>query len=595
MPDPSAWAALGGASNPSFSRDGTKLFHLRGAGLPQVWELTIATGESRQLSRHDEKVAILRRFPKDDRLLWGIDAGGDERQQLWLSDGSGEARSLTYDRNVIHDFGAFSPEGDRIAYSANDRHTACFDVLVMDVGTGQRRRLLQGEGHRAVTNWSPTGDRIIVLADVSSSDQILQFVDVTTGAAADLPRPGPTRYAAARFTADGKTLHALTDHGGADFMRLCRIDAESGSVTPLFAPAGRDVEAYSLTPDGKLLATVENDRGYAVLRVGEVGTDRPAVTGLPKGIVGDLAWSADNTLLAFAAQSPTVPPGLWIWEAATKAARPVWQPDPKAETGIDPASFRDFELVSWHSKDGTEIPGWFIRPASPPPAGGYKSVIWVHGGPASQTRANFRPDIQMLLDQGYAVMMPNVRGSTGYGRAWMESDDLGNRGIAVADLVAGRAWLAKQPGIDPERIGIMGQSYGGWAVLAAITQHPELWRAAVDYYGIADWYTLLRDTGPWRRDHRAHEYGFPGRDDEVLEAQSPIRRVSAVTAPLLVAHGDRDPRVPMNESEQFVDAMARHQKRVRYERFTYAGHGFIRPDHRRRIYSAVAEHFATHL
>jgi dipeptidyl aminopeptidase/acylaminoacyl peptidase len=177
----------------------------------------------------------------------------------------------------------------------------------------------------------------------------------------------------------------------------------------------------------------------------------------------------------------------------------------------------------------------------------------------------------------------------------MESDDVEKRPAALADLVAGRAWLAAQPGIDAARIGIMGQSYGGWMVLAAITQHPDLWRAAVDYYGIADFVTLLRDTGPWRRDHRAREYGFPDTHADLFARISPIHQVGRVTAPLLVCHGNRDPRVPMTESEQFVTAMEQHQKKLRYERFDYAGHGFIRPDHRRRVWTAVTEHFATHL
>jgi dipeptidyl aminopeptidase/acylaminoacyl peptidase len=229
------------------------------------------------------------------------------------------------------------------------------------------------------------------------------------------------------------------------------------------------------------------------------------------------------------------------------------------------------------------------------PAAGHPAVVWVHGGPASQTRPNWRPDIQMLLDHGYAVLMPNVRGSTGYGRRFMESDDFDKRPDALADLAAGHAWLAAQPGIDAGRIGIMGQSYGGWMVLAAITQHPDLWRAAVDYYGIADFVTLLRDTGPWRAAHRAREYGFPDSHAELFARISPIHHVGRVAAPLLVCHGNRDPRVPMSESEQFVAAMEQHQKSVRYERFDYAGHGFIRPDHRRRVWQAVAEHFATHL
>ncbi len=222
-------------------------------------------------------------------------------------------------------------------------------------------------------------------------------------------------------------------------------------------------------------------------------------------------------------------------------------------------------------------------------------MVWVHGGPASQTRPNYRADMQLLLSHGYAILMPNIRGSTGYGRAAMESDDVEKRPDCLEDLAAGHAWLIGQPGIDPARIGIMGQSYGGWVVLAAITLQPELWRAAIDYYGIADFVTLLEHTGPWRRDHRAREYGFPGDDDALFEKISPIHHVDRVTAPLLVLHGDRDPRVPMEESDQFSHALEQRQKKVRYEKFTYAGHGFIRPDHRRRVYAALVEHFGTHL
>jgi len=595
MPAPSDLAAIGAAASPVFSRDGRTLFHLRGAGLPQVWALPLDDpAAARALSHHAEKVAFLRRMPTDDRLLWGIDAGGDERQQLWLLEPGGVPRTLTADPRVSHDFGAISPDGTQIAYSANDRDEGCCDVLVMELASGLRRRLLEGPGERLVTAWSSSGDRLAVIEDRSSSEQSLLLIDVLDGAVHAVPQPGPTRYAAARFAADGAALLALTDQGGM-FMQLCRLDARTGAATPLFGPRERDVEAWSLSPDGVLLATIENDRGYALLRVGALGEERPVATGLPAGIVGDLAWSPDSARLAFTAQGPTVPPGIWAWERASGVASCLWQPDAEADAGIDPARFVAPRLVSWPSGDGTAIPGWFATPLTAQPPGGYPAVIWVHGGPAAQVRADFRRDIQMLLDQGYAVLMPNVRGSTGYGRAWMEADDIGCRDVAIADLVAARGWLAVQPGIAPERIGLMGQSYGGWMVLAAITRHPELWRAAVEYYGIADWFTMLRDTGPWRRDHRAREYGVPGRDDAVLEALSPIRRAAAVTAPLLIAHGERDPRVPIGESERFVAALREHRKRVRYERFAYAGHGFIRPEHRRRIFAAVAAHFADHL
>ncbi|MEJ0018094.1 MAG: prolyl oligopeptidase family serine peptidase [Acetobacteraceae bacterium] len=251
------------------------------------------------------------------------------------------------------------------------------------------------------------------------------------------------------------------------------------------------MEAWAITPDAALLATVENDRGYSVLRVGPPGRRAAVVAGLPRGVVTDLAWSSDGTTLAFSASAPTEPPSLFLWRDG--AARPAWRPEPT------PHDFVDLDLVAWDSFDGTRIPGWFALPRTPKPAGGYPAVMWVHGGPESQTRANFRPDIQMLLAQGVAVLLPNVRGSTGYGRAYAASDNVERRLDSVTDLAHGRAWLAAHPAIDAERIGIMGQSYGGFMVMSAITEHPGLWRAAVNYYGIADFATLLAGTGPWRR------------------------------------------------------------------------------------------------
>ena len=322
-------------------------------------------------------------------------------------------------------------------------------------------------------------------------------------------------------------------------------------------------------------------------------SERPVVTGLPAGMVADLNWAPDNAALAFTVEGPTTPPGIWLWRNG--AAAPIPCEDPMAASGIDRDSLIEPALVEWQSFDGMRIAGWYAQPRGPAPAGGFPAVMWVHGGPAMQTRANFRPDIQMLLSQGFAVLMPNARGSTGYGRAFMLADEVEKRPDFMEDLATGRAWLGAQPTIDPNRIGIMGQSYGGWAVMAAVTQQPDLWKAAVNYYGIADFVTLLERTSPWRRDHRAREYGFPGTNDELFRKISPIHHIDRVVAPMLLLHGDRDPRVPMHESEQFSEALALRQKKVAYERFTYAGHGFIRPDHRRRAYASVAAHFREHL
>ena len=587
-----AWVQITAATTPVFSKDGKTLFHLRGAGLPQVWAMDLDGGNARQLSQHDEKIGILRRAPNDDRLLWSIDAGGDELHQFWLLEPGGTPRPLTDAHQVMHDFGGFSPDGTRIAYAANDRDPKYFDAVVMDLATGATTRLHHGPCVISVAGWSPDGTRLAIIEDHAGIDQYLVILNVGTGAATEVPRSRPTRYSAIRWTPDGQ-LTGLTDAPDSDFFRLCRIDPATGMVTPVFAPLFRDVEAWSLAPDGQQLATIENDRGFATLRIGALGSNRPAVTGLPPGIVAELAWLPDSAGLACTAQSPTQPASLYV--VRNGSATPLDLPDPLAGSFISGEILTAPHLVEWVSFDGTRIPAFYATPRTPPPAAGYPAIMWIHGGPSSQTRANFRADTQMLLDQGFAVLLPNMRGSTGYGRAYMESDEEHLREHYIEDMATGRDWLAAQPEIDASRIGVMGQSYGGWAVLAAVALQPDLWRAAVNYYGISDFTTFYANTSAYRRDHRAREYGFPDTHNDLFDRISPIRHVDRVTTPLLVLHGDRDPRVPMAESDAMVAALEARQKMVRYERFTYAGHGFIRPDHRRRVYALVAEHFHSHL
>ena len=437
--DPDTFVGIGAATAPAFSRDGRTLFHLRGSGVPQVWAVDLATGADRQLTSHDEKVALLRRSPVDDRLIYGIDHGGDERQQLLLIDpneASPQPRELTVNAAVIHDFGGWSPDGTHIAYAANERDEGHFDVYVQEVASGARRRVYDGHHQVTVSGFRSDGAKLALLHDRGFGDVSLLILDTASGDTQPLGSPG--NFQAVRWARDGRTLLGLTDAGGSDFLRLCRLDPETGEVAVVYEAAGRDVEAWSLAPDARMLATVENDRGYAVLRVGPIDDARPVVTGLPRGVVTDLAWSPDSSSLAFSVAAPTEPPSLWLWR--DDAARVTWQPEPP------PFSLVDFELVSWESFDGARIPGWLALPPGPTPTSGYPAIVWVHGGPASQARPNFRPDIQLLLAEGFAVLLPNVRGSTGYGRSYTESDDVERRLDSVTDLAHGRHWLASHPG-----------------------------------------------------------------------------------------------------------------------------------------------------
>ncbi len=589
---PEIFAAIGAAAAPAFTRDGRTLLHLRGAGLSQIWALDLANGTDRQLTFHDEKVAMIRRSPLDDRIVYGIDRGGDERQQLMLLDPMTEPPepvALTANHAVIHDWGGWSPDATRIAYASNERDEAHFDVWVQDIETGVRQCLFQGTHIVSVAGFRADGSHLALLHDRGHGDMSLLILDIASGMVTPFPEPSPTSYQSVRWAKDGRTMLALTDHGGQDFPRLCRLDPETGTVTVVYAAPGREVEAWAISADGTTLATVENDRGFGVLRVGPADGDRPMVQGLPAGVVSDLAFSPDGSALAFCVAAPTVPAAIWQWRAGQ--VMPVWTP----ESPVDPTSFADFTLVEWTSFDGRRIPGWLVLPPGPVPARGHKAIIWVHGGPVGQSRPTFRPDIQMLVAQGFAVLLPNVRGSSGYGRAYAEADDVHRRLDSVTDLAFGRHWLAAHPAIDADRIGIMGQSYGGYMVNAAITEHPDLWKAAVSYYSIVDFVTTLADTGPWRRSHRAAEYGDPVRQAELFARISPIHHVDRIAVPMLLAHGTRDPRVPYGESVQLEAALRERQRPVTFLTFDYAGHGFVRPDDKRRIYTAVATFFAHHV
>jgi len=642
---PEVFARIGAVGTPVFSRDGRTLFHLRGAGLPQVWAQDLATGVARQLTFHDEKVAVLRRAPTDDHLIYGIDRGGDERQQLLLIDPPEERpepRALTDDSAVIHDWGAWSPDGTQIAFAANARDEAHFDIYLQEVATGTRRCVYQGTGIVSVSGFHPDGALLTLLSDRGYADMSLLLLELESGEVTEFPSGSGTNYQSVRWTSLGAaearketsseapkepsswpgltrpsssspshtastnkedgwvklghdveapnptppSLLALTDHGG-NFLRLCRLDPATTTTETIYAVPHRDVEAWAISSDGATLATIENDRGYSILRLGPTTGDRPIVANLPQGVITDPTFAPDGKSFAFTLATPTTPPSIWLHQDGT--ARPLIQPDPTPTNFVDPT------LVQWKSFDDTTIPGWLFLPQTQQPASGFPAIIWVHGGPVGQSRPNFRPDIQMLVAQGFAVLLPNVRGSSGYGRASTQSDDVDKRPDCVADLAHGRHWLAAHPAIDAARIGIMGQSYGGFMVNAAITTYPDLWRAAVNYYGIADFVTLLAGTGPWRRAHRAAEYGDPVRDAELFARISPIHHIDRVQVPVLLAHGTRDPRVPYTESEQFAAALAERQKPVQFLTFDYAGHGFIRPPDRVRIYGAVAEFFATHL
>jgi len=281
-----------------------------------------------------------------------------------------------------------------------------------------------------------------------------------------------------------------------------------------------------------------------------------------------------------------------VADLASGRARQVTR---SSRAGIPQASFVEPELLRYPSFDGLSIAGFLYRPLTVRPGDKLHILFIVHGGPESQTQPTFGPITQYFVNRGYAVFAPNVRGSTGYGKRCAHLDDVEKRLDAVADLGYGARYLIEQGLADPQRIAVYGGSYGGFMVLSALTQYPEIWATGIDIVGIANFLTFLENTGPWRRDLRIAEYGDPEKDRELLQRISPINQVHRIRAPLMVIHGANDPRVPVGEAEQIVAALRARNVPVAYLRYEDEGHGLSKLANRLDAYAKMADFLDEHL
>jgi dipeptidyl aminopeptidase/acylaminoacyl peptidase len=573
-----------GAWGASFSHDGRRVSFLTEiTGVSQVWEVG-ADGPSwpEQLTFYEERVSGAWYSPTEDRLLFAMDAGGNERSQLFLLE-DGEVTDLTRAPEAIHYPGGFSPDGGRIAYTATRRNGTDFDVFVQDI-KGEPEMVWEVSGYHTVAAWAPDGRALIVSRHHSNVDNDLYRLDLTSGEATLLtPHEGDARFSGANVTPDGGSVYLATDRDG-EFLRLARLDLAKLALEYL-TPDDWDVEGVELSRDGRYLVASRNVDGYSdVLLFSGRGRRMPDLR-IPEGIVGGFEFSPDSRRLAFTLTAPERNPDVWVLDLPEGDARRLTR---SSTAGIPPRTFRRPRVVRYPSFDDRQIPALFHEPE----VENAPVIVNVHGGPESQSRPAFAPVTQYLLHKGYAVFFPNVRGSTGYGKAFTHLDDVELRMDSVKDLAHAAYWLGER---GHERIAVMGGSYGGFMVLAALTEYPELWTAGVDIVGIANLVTFLENTGSYRRKLREPEYGSLEKDRALLESISPIHRAENIKAPLMVVHGKNDPRVPVGEAEQIVDRVKKNGGTVEYLLYEDEGHGLAKLGNRLDAYPKIAAFLDEHM
>lgn len=535
------------------------------------------------------------------------DSGGDENGQLSLLDpdspaglpaGLGDLEPLVHAPGVKHTLLDVRP--GRVVYSTNRRNRVDFDIVALDVATGAETVLYDGGGnvefvsvdHRAGADPAVAAGAVIgLVARRPISTQLL--LAVAGGPVRPLTDPDlAARHEHAHLGCDGASLIVTTDRGRA-FTGIARLDPGSGKWTWLITDDACDLAAWP-SPDGRRLLVEALVDGESRLALHDAGTGvllRPiplpgqgtAAAGV--ATVTDPVWSPDGARIVLSFSTPVLPGDVLVVDAASGEVTTL----ASSAAGLAPPTLTSHRVPT---PDGEQVPCFRFAPTGDGEMAG-SAVVVIHGGPEAQAVRTFSPVITALT-AGHTVLVPNVRGSSGYGRRWTSLDDVRLRLDSVADLAALHAWLP-EIGVDPSRVALWGGSYGGYMVLAGLTMQPGLWAAGVDIVGIGSLVTFLENTSSYRLASREREYGTLAQDREFLEQASPLTHLDALSSPLFVIHGANDPRVPLSETEQLVELV--RARGIECELHVYAdeGHGLARRVNRLDAYPRAMRFIDRHL
>ena len=570
-------------------------FRSNRSGVWQAWLCDLESLEVIPLTDTGGVIYNLAMRPGRRELLYVADDGGDEQFQLHLLDlDTLASQPLASRPRVIHNLGAWSPDGRLLSYASNLREPSAFDLYVLDVESGEEQLLLQHDGMLEAGRFSPDGTHVLCreVNLESPGDSMLLRVPLDPREAPQplTPHDDLSEWFDARELPSGIVIAVTND--GRDYAGLQRIDPATGAREYL-VERDWDVDAMTVPADATRIAVLINEDGasrieaYALTEDGRLGDPIALPPLLPGAVATGLTWRPGATSLVCSLETPRHIPDIWELTPGEPAPRRLTTGDTR---GLAMDALPLPRVVRYPSFDGREIPAFLYLPEHPTVEGPLPCLVLVHGGPEMQSRpplwARYSGPQYLLARGDVALLVPNVRGSTGYGKEYSHADDVELRMDSVRDLLSAVDWLAGSGEVDPERIGIMGGSYGGFMVLAAITEAPERWAAAIDLYGIANFETFLEHTGPWRRKHRAREYGT---DPEFLRSISPIHHADRIRCPLLVFQGDHDVRVPPEESEQIVETVRRNEGDVEYVVYPEEGHGFHKVAHRLDLARRVVE------
>lgn len=579
----------------------------------QVHRVIMPGGARTQLTFFPDRIDAASFEPiKGDYFVFTKGAGGNEFNQNYRYDlATGDVTLLT-DGKSRNSGPTWSSKGDRVAYNSTRRNGADTDIYIeapLDPKSDKMRAEVKGGGWD-VQDWSPDDKQLLVLEEISVNESYLWLFNAETGQKKELtPRAAEgaekVAYSRARFTKDGKGVLATTDRES-EFLRFAYIDVANGKHTYLQKDARFDVDDWDLSEDGKQLAYTLNENGSATIHVADIATvNGPATLSAPREpnftpplknvTTGGLKWHRNSNLLAITVGGARTPFDVYTWDTkANKTAR--WT---ESETGGIPATnFSEPELIRWKTFDGKEITGFLYLPDSKKFSGPRPVILNIHGGPEAQYRPTYLGRNNYFINElGCAILFPNVRGSTGYGKTFVALDNGFKREDSYKDISSLLDWMKTRSDLDASRVMVTGGSYGGFMTLAVASNYADRIRCAVDVVGISNFVTFLKNTESYRRDLRRVEYGDE-RDPkmaEFLEKIAPLNKAKQITKPLFVVQGANDPRVPKTEADQIVDTLKKQSTPVWYLLANDEGHGFAKKKNADFQFYATVQFIKEHL
>ncbi len=570
------------ATNPVFSYDDEYIAFLTNiTGVNQIWKIKSSGGWANQLTYFNDTVRFLSLSPSEDKIIFGMDNGGNENIQLYITDINGTAIELiSKSPTATYNFGAWSKDGKMIAFTSNEREKEFFDVYIKEIGTGEIKMVYKSNSTFLVEDWAHNNEYILLKEIVSGSNANLYLLKWKSGEIELLtPHKGDAKYENAKFNADDSAIWLITDYNN-NFMQLAKLNIENKELE-FFKTIPYDYEEFELSKDGRYLAYTINIDGISNLIIKDLKTKKDwGFEGL-HGLIFNLEFSNNSAKLAFVYTSSKDNPDIWLFDINKQEVSQLTFSD---KAGIPPESFIEPELIKYKSFDDLEIPSFFYKPKNKER---FPAIIMVHGGPEAQARPKFNPIYQYLLNEGFAILEPNIRGSTGYGKNYSHLDDKYKRIDAIKDIQMAAKWLKQQKEFKINKIAIMGASYGGFIALASLGLYPDLFSAGIELFGISNFITFLKRTATYRQKWRISEYGDPDDDKIFLQKISPLTYAHKITAPLLIIHGKNDIRVPFEEAVQIANKIKKKGGKVKLIAFPDEGHGILKLKNRLKAYKAI--------